>query len=64
MAESGNTRAIAAPELQTSEWLNTPEPLTLAGLRGKVVVLHTFQIFLSGLRADGNPAGTEDISGV
>jgi thiol-disulfide isomerase/thioredoxin len=55
MAESGNTRAIAAPELQTSEWLNTPEPLTLAGLRGKVVVLHTFQIFCPGCVQVGIP---------
>lgn len=55
MAESSNTRAIAAPELQTSEWLNTPEPLALAGLRGKVVVLHTFQIFCPGCVQMGIP---------
>ncbi len=55
MAESGNTRAIAAPELQTSGWINTPEPLTLTGLRGKVVVLHTFQIFCPGCVQMGIP---------
>lgn len=33
-----------APEWITSEWLNTPEPLGLASLRGKVVVLHAFQM--------------------
>jgi thiol-disulfide isomerase/thioredoxin len=55
MAETGDTRAVAAPELQTSGWLNTPEPLTLAGLRGKVVVLHTFQIFCPGCVQMGIP---------
>lgn len=28
-----------APELQNDTWLNTPEPLRLANLRGKVVLL-------------------------
>jgi thiol-disulfide isomerase/thioredoxin len=55
MAETGNTRAMAAPELQTSGWLNTPQPLTLAVLRGKVVVLHTFQIFCPGCVQMGIP---------
>lgn len=44
-----------APELQISEWLNTPQPLTLASLRGKVVVLHTFQIFCPGCVQVGIP---------
>ena len=30
----------AAPELQNDVWLNTDEPLRLAGLRGKVVLLN------------------------
>lgn len=34
----------AAPEWSTSAWLNTPEPLSLAGLCGQVVVLHAFQM--------------------
>ena len=29
----------AAPELHNTVWLNTPQPLTLAGLRGQVVLL-------------------------
>ena len=37
-----------APELQVSEWLNAPEPLTLAALRGKVVVVSVFQMLCSG----------------
>ena len=55
MVEAGNTRAMVAPELQTSGWLNTLKPLTLAALRGKVVVLHTFQIFCPGCVQMGIP---------
>jgi peroxiredoxin len=33
-----------APPLQVSEWLNTKAPLALEDLRGKVVVLHAFQM--------------------
>lgn len=56
MAETSiNIRASIAPELQTSGWLNTPQPLTLASLRGKVVVLHTFQIFCPGCVQVGIP---------
>lgn len=56
MAETSNIiSASAAPELQTSGWLNTPQPLTLASLRGKVVVLHTFQILCPGCVQVGIP---------
>ena len=44
-----------APELQVSEWLNTPQPHTLASLRGKVIALHTFQIFCPGCVQVGIP---------
>ncbi len=44
-----------APELQTSGWLNSPQPLTLASLRGKVVVLHTFQMLCPGCVQVGIP---------
>ncbi len=33
-----------APELNVVEWLNTESPMTLAELKGKVVVLYTFQM--------------------
>lgn len=33
-----------APELAVSRWFNTSAPLTLPALRGKVVVLHAFQM--------------------
>lgn len=44
-----------APELQISDWLNTPQPLTLASLRGKVVVLHAFQMLCPGCVQVGIP---------
>lgn len=37
-----------APELAVSQWFNTDAPLTLAGLRGRVVLLHTFQMLCPG----------------
>lgn len=36
--------AAPAPELDVVEWLNTPDPMPLSSLRGKVVVIHTFQM--------------------
>jgi thiol-disulfide isomerase/thioredoxin len=44
-----------APAWTTSEWLNTPEPLTLASLRGRVVFLHAFQMLCPGCVAHGIP---------
>jgi peroxiredoxin len=37
-----------APEWKTTTWINTPEPLTLERLRGKVVLLHAFQMLCPG----------------
>lgn len=36
-----------APEWEISHWLNT-EPLSLADLRGKVIVVHAFQMLCRG----------------
>jgi peroxiredoxin len=44
-----------APELAVSQWFNTPEPLTIAGLRGQVVLLHAFQMLCPGCTAHGTP---------
>ena len=44
-----------APELDTSAWINTPEPLSLASLRGKVVVIHAFQMLCPGCVSHGIP---------
>ena len=42
LAGAQNTTNRPAPELVGGPWLNTPKnkPVTLAALRGKVVVLH------------------------
>lgn len=45
----------ATPELTVSTWLNTREPLSLARLRGKVVLLHAFQMLCPGCVAHGLP---------
>jgi thiol-disulfide isomerase/thioredoxin len=43
------------PELMVTRWLNAPAPLTLAGLRGKVVVLTAFQMLCPGCVEHGLP---------
>ena len=48
-------RGGLAPELQTSGWINTSEPITLASLLGKVVVLHSFQMLCPGCVQVGIP---------
>jgi thiol-disulfide isomerase/thioredoxin len=37
-----------APPLQISTWLNTPAPICLQSLRGRVVLLHAFQMLCPG----------------
>lgn len=50
-----STATTLAPELAVSEWFNTPAPLTLAGLRGRPVLLHTFQLLCPGCVAESIP---------
>jgi len=47
--------ADPAPALQVSLWLNTPEPVSLAALRGRVVLLHAFQMLCPGCVTHGIP---------
>ncbi len=47
--------ATLAPELSVSRWFNTPKPVTLADLRGRVVLLHAFQMLCPGCVAHGTP---------
>ncbi|SEK21638.1 Peroxiredoxin [Stigmatella aurantiaca] len=49
------TSSILAPEWRTTDWLNAPEPLTLKKLRGRVVLLHAFQMLCPGCVARGIP---------
>jgi len=44
-----------APPLDTVAWLNSDRPLTLAELRGKVVVIHAFQMLCPGCVMHGIP---------
>lgn len=45
----------SAPELDVIEWLKTPEPIHLADLRGKVVVMEAFQMLCPGCAQIGLP---------
>ena len=47
-----------APELQVTQWFNTERPITLAELRGRVVVLHAFQMLCPGCVSHGLPQAT------
>ncbi len=44
-----------APDLAVSQWFNTPAPLSLARLRGRVVYLHAFQLLCPGCVAQSIP---------
>src|SRR3984957_15700051 len=49
------TTQNAAPELLVEKWVNTDHPLTLSGLRGRVVVLAAFQVLCPNSIASGVP---------
>lgn len=44
-----------APQLYVSQWFNTPAPLALGDLRGRVVAIHTFQMLCPGCVSHGLP---------
>ncbi len=46
---------LPAPEWHTSQWFNHAGPLRLSALRGKVVVLHAFQMLCPGCVQHGLP---------
>ena len=47
-----------APEIIAESWLNTPTPLLLRELKGRVVALHAFQMLCPGCVAHGIPQAT------
>jgi peroxiredoxin len=49
------TQTTVAPELLVQTWFNTDRPLTLSGLRGRVVVLSAFQVLCPISIASGVP---------
>jgi peroxiredoxin len=48
-----------APELQVSQWFNSTSQISLRSLRGRVVVLHAFQVLCPGCVAHGIPQATQ-----
>jgi len=42
-------------QLHVSRWFNTPKPIVLDDLRGKVVAIHAFQMLCPGCVAQGLP---------
>ncbi len=50
-----SSKYTLAPEWRVQQWFNTKQPLELADLRGKVVVLHTFQMLCPGCVMYGLP---------
>lgn len=44
-----------APEINASHWLNTDQSITLASLRGKVVMIEAFQMLCPGCVSHGLP---------
>ncbi len=49
---------LVTPELEVSEWLNTAEPVQLSRLRGRVVVIHAFQMLCPSCVSHGIPQAT------
>ncbi len=45
----------SAPPLEVSQWFNTQTPVTLADLRGRVVVIEAFQMLCPGCVSHGLP---------
>lgn len=48
-------KGTLAPEWSVTQWFNTHQPLNLADFRGKVVVLHAFQMLCPGCVVHGLP---------
>lgn len=44
-----------APELKIAAWINTKAPITLAELRGRIVVMHAFQMLCPACVSHGLP---------
>ncbi len=44
-----------APELAVARWFNAPSPLSLASLRGRVVLVHAFQMLCPGCVSHSTP---------
>ena len=49
------TGLTRAPDLQVIDWFNTPQPITLPDLRGRVVLIEAFQMLCPGCVSRGLP---------
>ena len=52
---STTVKPLQAPPLQVAHWFNTPAPVTLEQLGGRVVVLHAFQMLCPRCVSHGLP---------
>lgn len=50
-----NALPRSAPEWQVDQWFNTPNPLSIEALKGKVIVLEAFQMLCPGCVSHGLP---------
>lgn len=55
MSRSDTMADALPPPLLVDEWLNADGPIELAALRGKVVLLHAFQMLCPGCLSHGLP---------
>jgi peroxiredoxin len=60
---SGNVDAPQAPQWEVSQWFNARATPTLSALRGKVIVLHAFQMLCPGCVAHGTPQAQRIVEG-
>ncbi len=54
-----NMPNASMPSLQVSRWFNTPKPIALDALRGRVVAIHTFQMLCPACVTHGLPQATK-----
>jgi peroxiredoxin len=54
-----NAHTLSTPPLQVSRWFNTPQPITLEALRGKIVVIYTFQMLCPACVLHSLPQATK-----
>ena len=53
--DQSQTQAVMAAPWHVSQWFNAPEPPSLGRLRGKVILLHAFQMLCPGCVSHGVP---------
>lgn len=50
-----NHQVVVPPPLYVSRWFNSPQPISLHALRGRVVAIHTFQMLCPACVTHGLP---------